>query len=1140
MRLKELRLCLEMIGLALTAGLLSTCSCTGAPPENDLHVQQAATSPGLTTLNLGLTILTNSCGANQAQDFFQVANNTNASVALSDLKIKFWLNETNATSLIASLNTPGCIVSNMNCTYSVPSSNATITATKFSPACGADANHQANWEITIASTDTHTIPVGGTWSNVQAALRLPNGANFRPGTSTWYSPCLNGVMYATDNHFGLYYRDTLVYSSGLSPPVCRSPRGSRQLSDYLSPSLTNAQFVKPVPEATPITLDLTLPVRTPPGQPTLTEFAEQVTDPAGPLYRQYLSQQQFMDRYAPTAADQQPVVDWAQNLGFTSVRASSSRMVVSVTGPASLVKRALYTNLNYYKRLDGSYFYAPDREPSIDLNSPLIEIGTLNNFVAPKPSVKIDNTWGTNRLLNNGYGLGDGTYGFGEGECVGLVVYDGFSLADPTFLNGVRTIYASHPQLVPPRFRAVLLNPAFVSGQPAPLGCLEGGVCGSNPECPAGTNCCMMTNPLDLRRIVESTCNAACAPDAGTEITGSACPSADNLSSAEVALDMDMAMTLAAGLSEVVLYEGGGTNVTLDSMASDSAKCRQLSSSWNMGVEKKTVDLLNRLAAQGQGFSIASGDDGAVPDTTSIQRLAEVTVVGGTVLKGTAQDATPNVFEYTSETPWPQSGSFIANGVLANNVPGSPAVPIPDYQQGVNMTFCADGGAFCNGSTTFRSVPDLAMVASQVDFRTNGHFSTASGTSISSPLWASFLAVANSFGKKHGIPSIGAPNKSLYAIGKSRGTVNDLYKDAFHDLSTDNTKSFNPPCRPGHDCGPPSVATNAWPAVDGYDLASGWGSPTPKLIDALTNTVACKPQPGAPGVITEFQTSSVALFLTAGPDCNVWFTELGNGGKVGRITPTGTITEFPVPSPHGSLLGITTGPDGSLWFVAVNSIYRMTVTGDFTKFPLTEGIAFEICAGPDNNLWFTTESNKIGRITTSGVITEFTVPVPGFQSRSITVADGNLWFTSSSLTTPNVIGRVTPDGVFTLFQIPAGSVDSSAFGITAGADGNLWYTKPLENRIGRISPAGSVIEYDVPSANSLPLIITAGPDGNLWFTEEETFKIARISPAGVITEFVSPSPPPGSQIGNHIITGPDGNIWFTESEIGKIGRITPP
>lgn len=49
--------------------------------------------------------------------------------------------------------------------------------------------------------------------------------------------------------------------------------------------------------------------------------------------------------------------------------------------------------------------------------------------------------------------------------------------------------------------------------------------------------------------------------------------------------------------------------------------------------------------------------------------------------------------------------------------------------------------------------------------------------------------------------------------------------------------------------------------------------------------------------------------IVAGPDGALWFAE-GEGNRIGRITVTGTLTEFPVPTPFGQPVG----PDGNLWF----------------------------------------------------------------------------------------------------------------------------------------------------------------------------------------------------------------------------------
>jgi hypothetical protein len=92
--------------------------------------------------------------------------------------------------------------------------------------------------------------------------------------------------------------------------------------------------------------------------------------------------------------------------------------------------------------------------------------------------------------------------------------------------------------------------------------------------------------------------------------------------------------------------------------------------------------------------------------------------------------------------------------------------------------------------------------------------------------------------------------------------------------------------------------------------------------------------------------------------------------------------------------------------------------------------------------------------------------------------DGNLWFVEQFT---NKIGRMTPQGVLTEFSLPtSGSFPS---GITSAPDGNIWFTERFGNKIGRISTSGTITEFVIPTANSNPQGITVGPNGNLWFTE---------------------------------------------------------
>ena len=63
---------------------------------------------------------------------------------------------------------------------------------------------------------------------------------------------------------------------------------------------------------------------------------------------------------------------------------------------------------------------------------------------------------------------------------------------------------------------------------------------------------------------------------------------------------------------------------------------------------------------------------------------------------------------------------------------------------------------------------------------------------------------------------------------------------------------------------------------------------------------------------------SLPAGITSGPDGNLWFTET-TGNNVARITTSGAITEFPIPTPYSQPQGITVGPDGNIWFVEQNT-----------------------------------------------------------------------------------------------------------------------------------------------------------------------------------------------------------------------------
>ena len=85
--------------------------------------------------------------------------------------------------------------------------------------------------------------------------------------------------------------------------------------------------------------------------------------------------------------------------------------------------------------------------------------------------------------------------------------------------------------------------------------------------------------------------------------------------------------------------------------------------------------------------------------------------------------------------------------------------------------------------------------------------------------------------------------------------------------------------------------------------------------------------------------------------------------RIGRITTSGAITEFAVPTGFGNS-NITTGPDGNLWYASNEAaIVRVTPSGVATLFPTKPGQPNGIAVGPDGRIWFTdlSTTNAIGR-----------------------------------------------------------------------------------------------------------------------------------------------------------------------------------
>jgi len=196
--------------------------------------------------------------------------------------------------------------------------------------------------------------------------------------------------------------------------------------------------------------------------------------------------------------------------------------------------------------------------------------------------------------------------------------------------------------------------------------------------------------------------------------------------------------------------------------------------------------------------------------------------------------------------------------------------------------------------------------------------------------------------------------------------------------------------------------------------------------------------------------SSFPRGIATGPDGNVWFAEL-HGNKIGRITPKGEITEFPVPTPDSGPYAPAFDKAGKVWFCesTANKVARLDpATGKVDEFPLptAQCLPRDMTAGPDGNLWFSeNQADKIGRVTPTGEVTEFPLPKGSRPVGLATGSDGNIWFSVFGM---SKIGRLTPDGKVKMFDIPTRG--AQPFGLAAGPDGNIWFAEQA-NRIGRLN-----------------------------------------------------------------------------------------
>ena len=116
---------------------------------------------------------------------------------------------------------------------------------------------------------------------------------------------------------------------------------------------------------------------------------QELYDPSSPSYRHFLTVPEFTARFGPSQQDYDAVVGFAKANGFTVVGGSRDAMDVQLEGSVASIEAAFHVNMGVYQHpTEDRTFYAPDREPTVDLPFPLWHISGLDNYSIPHPALR--------------------------------------------------------------------------------------------------------------------------------------------------------------------------------------------------------------------------------------------------------------------------------------------------------------------------------------------------------------------------------------------------------------------------------------------------------------------------------------------------------------------------------------------------------------------------------------------------------------------------------------------------------------------------------------------------------------------------------------------------------------------------------
>ncbi|MGI0019097.1 MAG: virginiamycin B lyase family protein [Nitrososphaera sp.] len=280
------------------------------------------------------------------------------------------------------------------------------------------------------------------------------------------------------------------------------------------------------------------------------------------------------------------------------------------------------------------------------------------------------------------------------------------------------------------------------------------------------------------------------------------------------------------------------------------------------------------------------------------------------------------------------------------------------------------------------------------------------------------------------------------------------------------------------------------------------------------------------------------------------------------------IKEFVVPVQERGLKGITTGIDGSIWFIhssnKTGTIFRLdSNTGKFAQYALdgvtvVDDVIINLAASQlvfdrkTNAIWFTdARTNSIGRLDVeSSKIDRWKIPTDkaGPMGIALSPDDKSIWFTEI---TGNKIGKFEK-GSKQFAEYPTGEDTGPAL-LTFDDRGVIWVSLTFAGSVLRVEPWALVPDSPSPSLSGMTKMALPQPDrfnpfgiaitsGRMYVSDHSSSRIVVSDAESNFRSYTSywTSPPDSflpTTLPSQVISDKEGNIYFAQHGGNRIAEI---